>query len=380
MLVLGHVAGDLLARPGVRPQVLRPPVGVAGDDGVRRVEDRLRRAVVLLQQHRGGVRVVALELQDVADRRTAEGVDGLVGVADDRQLGRLVRRVRLGLGEFPDEDVLGVVGVLVLVDQHVPEPAAVVIGHRREVLQQPHRGHDQVVEVQRVRLAQPPLVAGVDVGEHLLARGGRLVRPGLRRHELVLEIADLRGHRARRVALGVQIEFLEHQRHQPLGVVGVVDREGRLEVQVLGLGAQHPHAHRVERRDPHRLRPRPDQRRDALLHLARGLVGEGDGEDLPGRRAALGEQVGDAVGEHPGLARPGAGDDQQRPALVHDRGALLRVQTLEQALGRRLGRRVGEESGLVHLGARVRRVADIIRHATGFRTYHQGYIAAQSTR
>ena len=50
----------------------------------------------------------------------------------------------------------------------------------------------------------------------------------------------------------------------------------------------------------------------ALAHLARGLVGEGDREDLAGPRVAGGEQVGDAPGQHPGLARPGARDDEQR--------------------------------------------------------------------
>ena len=92
VLVLGDVALDLLARSGLGPQVLRLAVRIAGDDRVGRGQDRLGRAVVLLQQDRGRVRVVALELEDVADRRAAERVDRLVGVADDGQLGRRPRR------------------------------------------------------------------------------------------------------------------------------------------------------------------------------------------------------------------------------------------------------------------------------------------------
>ena len=46
-------------------------------------EDVLGRAVVLLEQHDLGAREVALELDDVADVGAAEGVDRLVGVADD---------------------------------------------------------------------------------------------------------------------------------------------------------------------------------------------------------------------------------------------------------------------------------------------------------
>ncbi len=40
------------------------------------------------------------------------------------------------------------------------------------------------------------------------------------------------------------------------------------------------------------------------------------------------DQVGDAVGEHAGLARPGAGDHQQRPVLVDDRVELVGVEAL----------------------------------------------------
>jgi hypothetical protein len=56
---------------------------------------------------------------------------------------------------------------------------------------------------------------------------------------------------------------------------------------------------------------------DPLAHLGGGLVGEGDREDLT-RAAPLArpEQVGDALGQHPGLARAGAGDDEQRRPLV----------------------------------------------------------------
>ena len=50
---------------------------------------------------------------------------------------------------------------------------------------------------------------------------------------------------------------------------------------------------------------------DPLLHFARGLVGEGDAEDVAGRDAAL-DQVRDAKGDDPGLAGAGAGQNQHR--------------------------------------------------------------------
>lgn len=153
VLVVGHIAGDLVALALVGPELLRLAVGVALDDRVGRGQDRLRGAVVLLQQDRRRVRVVALELQDVADRGAAERVDRLVGVADHAQFGRaqpfaaVGRAARDRGGQLPDELVLRVVGVLVLVDQDVPEAPPVVLGGLREHLQQVDRHHDQVVEV-----------------------------------------------------------------------------------------------------------------------------------------------------------------------------------------------------------------------------------------
>ncbi len=60
----------------------------------------------------------------------------------------------------------------------------------------------------------------------------------------------------------------------------------------------------------------------------------------PGATPALGQQVGDPVRQHPGLARARAGHDEQRAALVHDGSALLRVQPVQEGIGSRRGSHV----------------------------------------
>ena len=92
-------------------------VAVVGDHRVGGREDRLRRAVVLLELDHLRVREVALEVEDVADVGAAEAVDRLVVVADHHQVAVLA-------GEQLQQPVLGVVGVLVLVDEDVAEGAA----------------------------------------------------------------------------------------------------------------------------------------------------------------------------------------------------------------------------------------------------------------
>ena len=94
----------------------------------------------------------------------------------------------------------------------------------------------------------------------------------------------------------------------------------------------------------------PESLRDALVHLARGLVGEGDGEDLARPGFAGRDQMGEPRGQCGGLAGAGAGEHEHR-AFGRQYGlALRRVQALQiggigtseqaiQALGR--GRRRG---------------------------------------
>ena len=68
------------------------------------------------------------------------------------------------------------------------------------------------------------------------------------------------------------------------------------------------------------------------------------------------DQVGDAMREHPGLARSGSRDHEQRPVLVHHRIELIRVQPLGER--RRTATAPTERAGVlvvgVHLTGRVR--------------------------
>ena len=185
---------------------------------------RLGGAVVLLQQHGVRVREVALELGDVADARAAEGVDRLVRVADHAQLTRLGTGVR-GRDQLADQHVLRVVRVLVLVDEDVAEPAPVVLGDVRQPLQQRDRLHDQVVEVEGVRRAQPRLVERVDLGDAALVLVRGPLGGLLGAEQLVLEVRDLRGQPAGGELLGVELQVAGDEPDEPARVVGVVDRE-----------------------------------------------------------------------------------------------------------------------------------------------------------
>ncbi|CAB4849081.1 unannotated protein [freshwater metagenome] len=218
------------------------------------------------------------------------------------------------------------VGVLVLVDEHMTKTPVIVLGHIGEELEDGDGGGDEVVEVECVRAPEPALVVAVGLGESFLLLVARAARERLVIDELVLQIRDLVAERTRRKSLRIEFEVAAHESHESLRVERVVDRERRRHPQPWRLLAQDAHTRRVEGGDPHRPSPRAHDLRDAVAHLASGLVGEGNRQDLAGAGIARGQQVRDAPGEHPGLARARPRDDEQGPAPVLDSGTLLGVE------------------------------------------------------
>ena len=151
-------------------------------------------------------------------------------------------------------------------------------------MQQQDSFHDDVVKVQRAGLAHlffVQLVHVRDLFAEVVARGvrGKLFRG----HQLVLGARDHADDRARVVGLGVEVQLLEHVRDHALFIVLIVDGEGGLVAQQVAVPPQDAQAGGVEGVRPDRgggffVVQRSGQ---ALAQLARGLVGEGDRDDLP---------------------------------------------------------------------------------------------------
>jgi len=82
----------------------------------------------------------------------------------------------------------------------------------------------------------------------------------------------------------------------------------------------------VERANPQPFHAFTQQMLHPVFHFPGGLVGEGDGHNIEQAHAhGLGE-VGDPVGEHPGLARSRSGQHQGLAQSGGDGGFLLGVE------------------------------------------------------
>ncbi len=293
------------------------------------------RAVVLFQPDHGSARKVLFEAQDVAHFRTAPAIDRLVVVAHAADVAMPPR-------QQAQPQVLRDVGVLILVYQDIPEPAPVLRQHVLVRLEDRDHVQQQIAEIAGVQIAQAALVGGIQrhalavertrIGHRHLVRGQRAVLPA---------VDDPRQH-PRGPAFVVDVVGTQHLLHQPDLVVGIQDGEVRLQPGQFRVAPQQLDADRMKGAEPghplHRLAQQPP---DAQLHLARGLVGERDGEDLVWARGAGGQQVRDPGGQGTRLAGARTGQHQDRPLQRLDRRALRRVQPVQigcRPCGHRLAR------------------------------------------
>ena len=278
VLVHGGVQGHLGPFVPGGPKFLALAAVVVADDGVGGGQDIFGGAVVLLQPDGAAALVLILEGEDIFDGGSPEAVDGLVVVPHHADVLPAPR-------QQGGEQILQVVGVLVLIDQYVVKFSLIICPNVIELLEQPHGVEDDVVEVQRPGFPQALFIGGVQPGDFLQPVvavpvglpgeiGGQL--------QLVLGPGDGGQHRAGGELLVVKAQLLEAVLHHPQGVVGIVDGEGGGEAQLFDVPAEDAHAGGVEGGGPHVPGLGAQHPLQAGLELAGGLVGEGDGDDGPG--------------------------------------------------------------------------------------------------
>jgi len=102
---------------------------VVVDDGICRIDNVLGRAIVLLQTVHGNIVVILLKIEDVVNVRPAESIDTLCIVAHHTNILKLI-------GKRTYNEILGVVGILVLIHQNIAETVLVLSQYIGEAIQQ----------------------------------------------------------------------------------------------------------------------------------------------------------------------------------------------------------------------------------------------------
>ncbi len=175
----------------------------------------------------------------------------------------------------------------------------VSLAHVIMLSQELNGSQEQIVKIERVVELEQGLVAFVDPPGDLAKVG--LGSELLDADQLVLGGRDGGVDPARLKLLGIQIELLQGAFDERALVHLVEDDEFAVHLQTVRLAPQHPRAEGMEgpQADPAQRRagggPAVQQVFHAALHLAGGLVGEGDRHDFRSGRAAVAHQIGDPV-------------------------------------------------------------------------------------
>ena len=225
--------------------------------------------------------------------------------------------------------LLGKVGVLVLIDQHVLELVHVLAAYVFMMFKEQIGLHQQVVEVHGISLTATLGIAHVDLGLlGLLGVEERAVDVGSRQHQVVLGHRDMFADGSRFVDLVIESHLLDDTLHQRTGIGLVVNSKIGVIAYRLGLGTQYTGKDGVE--GAHLQIAglvQPHQPPYALLHLAGRLVGKGQGQDVPGLHALL-HQIGYLVGQHARLARACTSYHQRGTIAIDDRLALTLIERI----------------------------------------------------
>jgi hypothetical protein len=328
-----HLAGQFLDHDGFArglggPQVLGLARTIVADDLARGVEDARGGAIVLLQGNDLSVRKIGLELEYIADVGPAPGIHALVVVSDHADIAVLSGQ---GLGQH----VLGVVGVLILIHEHMLEHLLIKSPHLFVVADELASLEQEVSKIQGSGRVQLALISQVYVGSGLargFGRGHGVDGVGLRVEQVVLGPGDDAHIHGRLAALILQAHGLHGLDHGALLVALVVDGEMLGQLKQFMMPPDEPRSESMESVHPDQAALARSQLLDAPAHLFGGLIGEGHGQDAL-RRHAPAQQMRYAVGDDPGLARARPSQDQQRPRGMEHAILLLGVEIREVELG-----------------------------------------------
>ncbi len=135
-----HLLASLLRGPQRLAQALR----ILRDHRGRGGEDMRGGAIILLQPDHLGARKILLEPQDVPHLGPAPAIDRLVIVAHAAD-------ILVPLRQQPQPEVLGDVGILILVDEDVAEPALILGQHVWVRLKDGDNMQQQVTEIDGIQ-------------------------------------------------------------------------------------------------------------------------------------------------------------------------------------------------------------------------------------
>src|SRR5947209_869976 len=206
-LIIGLVHHDLLARAQCRPELLILAQPVTAHHVLSRVEDGLRRAIVLLQHYDLCARKIFFEANHIFRTRSAPAINHLVIVAHDTYIAQTFMPVARAIAKQAYQLILWKVAILELIDMYILPAHLVVVKETGFTPPQLLGKQEQIIKVNAVIGAQQLLIDFVDACRHLFNVFCRLLRHLLRPQQIILGPRDQRLHRGRLILLLIQVQI-----------------------------------------------------------------------------------------------------------------------------------------------------------------------------
>ena len=278
------------------------------------------------------LRIVLLEVEDVLDLGTTEGIDGLRVITHHTD-------VLMDLAELLQDEILRVIGVLILVDHDIVKASG--DGHegllavtkqyvhiQKDIIEIHHSRKFALMGIKLINVHYARLLGGSIV---LLRR--RIAAISARSHQVVLRHGYARKHILRLIDLFVKLEFLYACLDGADRVACVIDCECLRISENLREFAKEPDEDRVE--CTHIKPPRTllaHHEGDSLLHLRSGLLRKCQSQNPCRIALLLCENVCNPACKHPGLSRSRTRYYQHRSVNTADSGNLLAVQPFQDSV------------------------------------------------
>src|SRR5699024_9337002 len=120
------------------------------------IKYRFGGTVILFQKNNPCIGIILFKAQNITDIRAAPPIDGLIGISYGTQLLRAAC-------ELLDEEILGMVCILVLIYMDILKPALIIFQHFRYPLEQMDGLHNQIIEIKRLITDKHFLISHIDL-------------------------------------------------------------------------------------------------------------------------------------------------------------------------------------------------------------------------
>jgi hypothetical protein len=276
------IGGENPKRSTVFPdgkEVFRDLILVFLNEAVGSGDDVTRGAIVLFEEKDFAFRPGVAEREDVVNVGAAEGIDTLRVVADEGEMMML-------FAEAEDDGMLGVVGVLILVDEDVLESLAILVKDGGMIPKEEIGLEEQIVEIHHSGLATPELITGIEVANErdpavdIVLPGFAVVFVGGGGDKGVFGIGDTSLHKCGEIDLVVKVHLLDERLDEAFGIGRIVDGERRGISDTVGLIPQDAGKDRVKGTHTEKIhRITSYNGGDTCFHFPSGLIGKGESKD-----------------------------------------------------------------------------------------------------